>query len=188
MPTRALPPPPSPWRVKALIALDPAGSSDSGLAVRLTGTLPSRPKRGKLTAPEFEYQGSVWNDCFFDDLGVFLARRVGRTGQVRLICEDSVFRSLTIARSIGTAIGAVRSFLVGCGWCPCDEKPLMIRPDEFRKHHFPLDTPKFRDEQKAAAIDRVQHLYGHGGNLSDDLAEAILMLDYVTTEMTGEWQ
>lgn len=190
MSARVHPPVDSRWKMKAIIALDPAGVQDSGIAVRLTAPLPEKPLRGKLRTPDWEYQGSIWNDVMFDDLGVWLAKYVGRTGPVLLAIEDCAFRSLKIARSIGTAIGALRGFLVGTGWVPTDQKTLMVTPGRYREYVFRGGggVPKGRDNQKAAAIQLVQQLYGHGDQLQADLAEAILLNDFVVGACPKEWQ
>lgn len=190
MPARITAPVDSPYVMKAILALDPAGAGDSGIAVRLTATLPQAPKRGKLTCPDFLYQGSIWNDVLFDELGVFLAKHVGRTGPILMVAEDAAFGSMSIARSIGTAIGAMRSFLVGTGWMPSDQKPLMVSPAKWRRHAFPVDAPKGRAAQKEAAVTLVSQLYGVGDERRPqcDLAEAVLICDYATCAAREDWQ
>lgn len=188
MPARVPAPPESPWARKAILCLDPAGVGDIGLAARLTVKLPKNPARGKLPAPDWTYQGGVWNDAMYDDLGVWLAKNVGRTGPVLFVVDNTAFGGMHIARSIGTAIGAMRGFLVGTGWIAPDDKPLSLSGQTWRSVAFPAERPKGRAAQKAAAMDRVKLLYGYGANLQDDMAEAVLMNDFVVAEMPEVWQ
>jgi len=190
MTARVLPPVPSPYAAKAIITLDPAGVGDVGIAVRLTAHLPKKPVRGKLAAPDWTYQGSVWNDVMYDDLTVFLAKGVGRTGHVFLAHEHSSFGSFSVATSIGTGIGAIRGLLVGCGWMSCDTRPKGVTPNAYRLWAWPsaATRPKGRAEYKIAAIEMCQMLYGWGDELQSDLAEATILNDYVVVMRPELWK
>lgn len=188
MPARTTAPVSGPYKFKAIVSLDPAGVGDSGIAVRLTAPLPVKPQRGKLRCPEYTYQGNVFNDVMYDELGVFFAKNVGRNGPVLFCVEDCVYQGLHIARHIGTAIGAVRSFLVGCGWSDSATAPTMVAPVTWRKAAFGPVKPGGRKAQKEAAVERCRLLYGFSENMQDDLAESVLLNDYVTVFTPELWQ
>lgn len=187
MKARHTAPVPGPFPIAAIIAIDPAGVGPSGIAIRLTSRLPENPKRGTMPAPDWTFEGIIWNRVMLTELGVFLAKNVGQTGKVVLVAEDSVYGGLHIARHIGTAIGCLRGLLVGLGWLDIEDSVRLVAPATWRRHAFPPpNTPKGRELQKEAAIDLARTLYGYGDDIGSDLAEAVHILDYVATAKP-EW-
>lgn len=168
----------------AILTLDPAGVGASGVAGRLTSTL-GAAERGRLRSPDFQFAGWVFEPQFADDLALWLARHVGQ-GLVLLAVDDTAYGSFSTARSIGTAIGRVQSLLHDLNVCDPRKHCLRITGKDWRKHAYGSPLPKGRDALKEEAIARVATLYGQ--EVTDDLAEAILMNDYVVTARPEAWR
>jgi hypothetical protein len=128
---------------------------------------------GKLRAPDFIYEGIVWNDVMLDELAAWLARNAG--GQkVLLVAEGTAYGSMSIARSLGRCVGAVQLLLYYCGWA---EPKSSVHPQSKVWRNaagIPAET-KGRDAQKQAAIDLVSSRYKL--TLGSDAAEAVLLND-----------
>lgn len=167
----------------AIIALDPAGVSDAGCAARITASLPDEPVLANLRAPDFQYQGPLFDTRFSDELALWLARNVMGGGKALLCYERSGYRSMTTVLSIGSGIGRVRGLLHDLG-VTGPEDACWVAPMTFRKWNYGK-LEKGRDALKAQAVACVKNRYGV--KVRDDLAEAICLLDYVTVECPGEW-
>jgi hypothetical protein len=155
------------------------------LAVRLTAGLDGKTPRGKLKAPDFMFEGSVWSSRMHDDLAVYLSDHVQRGQKVLLGVEDAMFGARTTARHLGRAIGCVESVLGDLGlWANGESR--YIFPGNWRRVSLPLHPkPNGREEWKAAAVDAVYTLYGI--TCGDNQAEAILMNDYVMYGRQDWW-
>lgn len=162
-------------KYSAIVTLDPAGVKDSGVAVRLTSSLRDVSLK-RLRYPDFTYQGWIFVPGFHDDLTEYLARHTGAGQEVLLVVENSVYRSLTISRSIGRAIGCLEGNLHYCGMGNAKNTEYMA-PKTWRKKSMPGVEVAGRDALKQAAIDTVRERYGQ--DVGPDLAEAVLLNDAV---------
>ena len=165
--------PVSAHKYAAIVSLDPAGSGPCGIACRATASLPTKPSLSRLRAPDYIYEGKVWNDVMLDELCAWLARNVG--GQkALLVAENSTYGSLTIATSIGRCIGAIQCVMYYAGWAK-PEDTIKLAPRSWRgAAGIPAET-KGRQQQKDAAIKLVTERYGLA--LGSDASEAILIND-----------
>jgi hypothetical protein len=185
MPAHKYRPISSEHRYAAVVTLDPAAIADCGVAVRFTAGLDGRTPRGKLRAPDFAYEGSVFDTRMHDDVAVLLSERVAKGERVLLCVEDAIFGARTTARHLGRAIGCLEGVLADLNVGTPDETKY-IYPGNWRRVCLPVEPkPKGRDEWKQAAIDAVAVLYGM--ECSDNQAEAVLMLDYVFVARQDWW-
>jgi hypothetical protein len=174
--------PASPHKFAAIITLDPASVGPCGIACRATASLPDAPVLDKLRAPDFIYEGAVFNDVMLDELAAWCARNVG--GQKLLLCaEATAYGSMSIARSLGRCVGAVELLLYYCGWGE-PAKTEKLYPVIWRKAAGISSEIKGRDQQKEAAVQLVESRYRL--TLGSDAAEAVLMNDAVV--MGGNWR
>jgi hypothetical protein len=154
----------------AVLALDPAAVGPCGLAGRILTQLPT----ARVTEPAFKYEGSVFNNRMYDDLCVWLCDE--KVEQVVLGCESTAYRSLTIARHLGRAQGAIEAILIACNFIE-PHSCVQVPASRWRKHCFGRNAPAKRVEQKQAAIDYVRTKYTL--EAGPDLSEAIGLLDYL---------
>ena len=172
-------------KVAAIITLDPAAVGSCGIALRLTAGLDRKTQRGKLRAPDWMYEGNVFNTRMHDELAVFLAEKVGREQRVLLAVEDAVFGPRTVARHLGRAIGCIEGLLCDLNLAEPDDTKYIF-PGHYRKVTLPAEPkPANREEWKQAAIDTVATLYGL--TCGDNQAEAILMNDYTIVAKRQWW-
>jgi hypothetical protein len=131
-----------------------------------------------MRAPTFTYEGDVFNPYMHDDLCEWLFRNTsGTQGCVLLVAERSVWRSLTIAASIGRAIGAIESTLAYTGFVD-PAKTARMAPVTWRARAMPGVKCSSRVEWKAAAVRTVNERYKMSlGDANDNVAEAILIND-----------
>lgn len=169
----------------AVLSLDPAAVADCGIALRFTAGLDGKTPRGKMRAPEFMFEGSVWSTRMHDELAVLLAEKVPRGGKVLLTCEDAMFGARSTARHLGRAIGCIEGMLADLNvWEP--DTTRYVFPGHWRKFSIPVSpAPSGRDEWKQAAIDQVATLYGMA--CADNQAEAVLQNDYVMHVRQDWW-
>jgi hypothetical protein len=160
-------------KYSAIVSLDPAGVKDSGVAVRLTSSL-RNVSLSRLRFPDFTYQGWIFEPGFHDDLTEYLARNTGKDQKVLLVVENSAYRSFTIARSIGRAIGCLEGNLHYCNMGDAS-KTEYLAPKTWRRLSMPGVQVSGRDEWKRAAVDIVAKRYGEV--VGSDLAEAVLIND-----------
>lgn len=168
----------SPYKYAAIVSLDPAGVQPCGIACRATASLPAKPVLGKVRAPDFIYEGVVWNDVMIDELCAWCARNVG--GQkLLLVAAGTAYGSMAIAMSIGQCIGALKLLTYYTGWA--DVKSLVKVQDKvWRKAAGIPEETRGRDNQKQAAIDLVAKRYQL--TLGSDAAEAVLINDYAVVK------
>lgn len=185
MPAHKLKSIPSEHAYAAVLSLDPAAVADCGLALRFTAGLDGKTPRGKLRAPEWVYEGSVFEPRMHDELAVLLSERVPQGGRVLLTTEDAMFGARSTARHLGRAIGCVEGLLADLNVSSPSETKYIF-PGHWRRVSLPLEpTPSGRDEWKQAAIDAVASLYGM--TCRDNQAEAVLMSDYVFVARQDWW-
>lgn len=162
-------------KYSAIVTLDPAGVKDSGVAVRLTKTL-TDASLNRLRFPDFCWSGWIMEPGFHDELTEYLARHTGAGQQILLVVEDSAYRSYTIARSIGKAIGAVEQNLHYCNMADPKNTEFMA-PKTWRRKSMPDVDVTGRDEWKAEAVKTIERRYNQ--QVNDNLAEAVLLNDAV---------
>jgi hypothetical protein len=177
-------PPKSPFTYAAVVSLDPSGSGISGVSVRLTSTLQALPPLDKLRAPDFVLGGDVWEPMFHDQITEYLFRYVGEGQRALLVVEDAAYRSYKIARSLGTAIGSIKSSLVYCNLARPDDVKF-IAPKSWRTLSMPGVKCADRDAWKQAAIDTVKERYDL--TLDDNAAESVLINDAVAVGRKDWW-
>jgi len=171
----------SDYAAAAIIALDPAAVGDCGVAARLTAGL-RYTRYETLRAPEFQYAGWVFNPRMHDDLSTWIADYVGKDQRVLLVVENAAYRGT--ARHLGRAIGCLEGLLHDLNLAhPNDTQ--YIAPSKWRSGVFGVPLPQGREALKLAAVLRVSRQYGLA--VSDDLAEAICMLDYYTVAQRKVW-
>lgn len=168
--------------VSCLVSIDPAGVGPAGVAVRLLPPAGTTLNTDALTYPDFTYQGPLFNTVFLDDLSVFLFKNLLPGTRAQVVCEDSVYRSYSVARHIGRGIGCVQSVLMCLGWAE-PKDTVMVAPALWRKQ-LGKNLPKCRLELKARACDYVLQRYGQ--EVDSDLAEAVTLNDYFVTYRGGE--
>lgn len=167
--------PASPHKYAAIVSLDPASVGPCGIACRATAGLPDKPKLGKVRAPDFIYEGPVFNDVMFDELAAWCARNVGQQ-KLLLVAEGTAYGSMKIARSLGRCVGAIEMLVYYTGWAD-PKKTMAIQAKVWRRAAGIPDDVKGRDEQKQAAIDLCASRYRL--TLGSDAAEAVLLNDAV---------
>lgn len=173
------------FKYAAIVSLDPAGTGPSGVAVRLTAPLGDVAK-GRLRFPDYTYQGSVFNERFQDELSEYLLRHLSVDQRVLLVSEDCVFRSMHIARSVGRAIGVMESLLSYLGYGD-PHATLFVPTKTFRKAAFGITKLEAgRDGWKTMAVARVFEQYREV--VRDDLAEAVLLSDYIVLNKPEVWK
>lgn len=179
-----------PAKYGAILAIDPAQGS-TGMALRLTAPfLAVPPERGRLAAPTWTYGGKVVDDAgWADDLATYLYDKMPE-GRLGLVVEDSAYRSLTIARSIGQAIGAVRFALGALNLLSASDEVLKVTPKVWRSWAMPAVAAGIgRDQWKEEARFAVLGLYGqHDPTKDADIAEATLLLDYACVQQRKWWR
>lgn len=171
----------SPYQVAAILSLDPAGVGPSGVAVRTTATL-GAATRLTLRYPDFTYEGNIFETSLHDDLAVFLASVVPAGHRVLFVTEDSVFRSMTVARHIGRAIGCLEGLLVDLNLAH-PRNTVYVKAGAWRKG-IGLRGKK-RDELKLAARTYVDEWYQQG--VGEDLAESVGINDHVCLNLPELW-
>ena len=175
--------PKSPFKYAAIVSLDPSGAGRSGIAVRLTATLQANPGLDKLRAPDYVTSCDVWEPAAHDELTEYLFRYVGEGQRALLVVEDAAYRSFKIARSLGTAIGSIKSTLVYCNLSRVDDIKF-IAPKSWRTFAMPGVKAADRDDWKAQAVATVDARYDL--KLDDNAAEAVLIND-ATVIGRKEW-
>lgn len=174
----------------AILAIDPAQGS-TGMSLRLTAPFAAvPPERGRLAAPTWTYGGKVVDDSgWADDLCTYLHDKLP-TGRIGLVVEDSAYRSLTIARSIGQAIGSVRFALHAMNLLDVGHEPLKVTPKVWRSWAMPaVGSGIGRDQWKEEARFAVLGLYGmHDPTKDADIAESTLLLDYACVQARKWWK
>lgn len=164
----------------AIIALDPAAVGPCGIAARTTVGLKA-PKLEKLAFPSFAYSGWVFNPRMHDDLALWVADVVGKDQRVLLVVENAAFHGA--ARHLGRAIGCIEGLLYDLNVAhPGDTQ--YVSPAAWRWVLGP-DRPTGRENLKQYAIDHVAQRYGQ--TVTNDLAEAVCMLDWFTLAKPKVW-
>lgn len=165
----------------AIIALDPAAVSDCGIAARTTVGL-RYAKLSTLAVPSFLYAGWVFEPRMHDDLAVWIADHVGKDQRVLLCVENAAYRGT--ARHLGRAIGCLEGLLHDLNVAdPRDTQ--YVTPKQWRTGVLPTPLPAGREALKAAAVDDCLTRYGE--TWSNDLAEAVGILDFVTVARRSVW-
>jgi hypothetical protein len=184
-------PPKTRHPIAAIVTLDPAGVGPSGVAVRLTSTLDSVTVLN-LRYPDYVYQGPVFNNVFLDELTAYLMANVPADKKVLLVVEDSVYRSYTVARHIGRGIGCIQNTLMATNMLVDPADSLYVTPSMWRsvltthiRKQGGTGLPKGRDNLKAAAVEYVAARYKQ--DVESDLAEAVVMNDYIVHARKNEW-
>ncbi len=165
----------------AIITLDPAAVGPCGLAGRLTAGL-RYTRYETLRAPDFQYEGWVFEPRMHDDLATWIADYVGKDQRVLLCVENASYRNT--ARHLGRAIGCIEGLLYDLNVAhPADTQ--YVTPNRWRVGVFGLPLPQGREALKAHAQAVVSARYsiecGH------DLAEAILMNDWMAVARRPVW-
>lgn len=183
-------PPKHVFPISAIVSMDPAAVGTCGLSVRLTASL-QNPKRGKLRAPDFTFEGCVFNSSMHDDLTTFLAKSCKEDTRVILVVEDAMYGARTTARHLGRSIGCIEGVLNDVNLAePFNTK--YVAPQHWRPVSLPVEAgtnrtiARGREELKQAAIDTVATLYGI--DVGPDLAEAILIGDYAVLSRHDWWR
>lgn len=168
--------------IRGVVSIDPAAKGPCGVALRFV-TPGAKYVRGKLPAPEWYFQGSVWDaPGLHDELSLALYKQFKPGDQVLYVAENTAY-GVTAAKSMGRAIGAVESVLIDIGVLQPDQLKY-VAANSWRARQLPGFRPKGkvaadrRDELKERAVSVVNALYGLG--LTDDqadAAEAVLIND-----------
>ncbi len=177
--------------IKAILTVDPAGTSDTGLALRSTDrAINAQTKRARL--PEWYWSGNVWTSDVQDQLAVELYRVCPAGGdEVLFVTCATMYHNTAFGQ--GTAVGCIRGLLVALN-LPC-ERPEEIADVTWRKALYSrefLDTVKAapktarRAMYKNEAVATVRHRYGIE-DADDNAAEAILLNDYVAEARQDLW-
>lgn len=164
-------------RFAAIISLDPAGVKPCGIACRLTAHLPEPDKIGKLTAPDYIYGGSIWNDVALDEITTWLATNVGAQ-RALLVYASTAYGAMNIAFSLGRCVGALELLTSYTGHI--DPKQSVAVHDTKWRNALGMPRGGKRDDKKRAAVARVKEVYGL--TLTDDAAEAVLINDWAVSE------
>jgi hypothetical protein len=174
----------------AILAIDPA-QGGTGMALRPTAPFVAvPPERHRLGAPTWTFGGRVVdNPDWADDLAAYCHEHLPADARLGLVMEDCAFRSLTIARSIGQAIGSVRFALRALNLVAPGDDPVKVTPKVWRKWAMPAVAPGVgRDQWKEEARFAVLGLYGmHDPTKDADIAEATLLLDYACCVKRAWW-
>lgn len=182
----------------AIVTLDPAAVSNSGLCVRPTKNVLT-PTVGYVRTPEWHASDSVWNTQMHDSLALVLARHVPRGGRVTFAATSTAFQGT--AMHLGRAIGCIEGILHDLNIFP-EGRVEPVLDQTWRRTVFPpadwarikliegrnpADTARQRREAwKQLAIDTVKRRYE--AEVDDNAAEAILLNDHIVLWREDLWK
>ncbi len=171
-------------RADAVLTLDPASVSNSGLCLRTLKGEILTPVLKQPRVPVWYKSDWVWNSVMHDELGYELGKLVPRGGRVVFAATGTAFNG--VAMDLGRAIGCIEGLLHDLNVFP-DSRVVKIADNAWRAAIFPsaerawiktLPSPKRRQAWKDLAIAHVRNKY-RLDDIDDNSAEATLLNDYI---------
>lgn len=166
----------------AILTMDPASVSDSGLCLRDTRKLFT--PTFEVRTPKWFWHGNVWNTAMHDELGYILSRLVPRGGRVVFAANSTAFQG--VAFKLGRAVGCIEGLLHDLNVLHGQVVPVQdvswraaMYTDREKRALSTLPRAKRRDALKAQAVESVRRM--HRIDTTHDVAEAILLGNYIVS-------
>jgi hypothetical protein len=175
----------------AIVTIDPASVSNSGLCVRPTLNIIT-DTFGYVRTPEWYSSDNVWNTFMHDELGRVLAKLVPRGGRVAFATTSTAFQGTAL--HIGRAIGCIEGLLHDLNVLPTLVEEIhditwrhtMFPYSDFKRIKAIESSKGRRTAWKELAIETVKRRYRI--ECDDNAAEAILLNDHVTLWREDLWK